>query len=426
MKVLIVGNGAREHAIAKSLAKSVHSPELFLYMEIANPGLIRLATDYTIGKLTDLQQLVTYTIRTDPDLVIIGPESPLAVGVVDVLRARGFDCVGPTLEQARIESDKAFMRQFMKRYIKRGYPDWTIVTTPEQLRNCLQQNQSIVIKPIGLTGGKGVKVYGRQINSLEEALKYGLELLQKDGRALIEEKLSGEEFSLMVFTDGQKIAPMPLVQDYKYAYEHDTGPMTGGMGSCSCADHMLPFITKKDYEAAYDIITDVILQLGRITGSPYKGILYGQFMQTEKGPQIIEFNARLGDPEAINVLSLLVTDFVDICMSIVDGELVDSLTFEKKATVCKYVVPSGYPTTPLIGVPFEVPYSQLSELGIELFFANVYEQEGTLYTTASRALALLAKDETLIAAKERLDSFLSSWCPQTLFYRKDIPKLFIE
>jgi len=426
MKILVVGNGAREHAMAKTLAKSKHCPELFFYMEIANPGLVRLASDYAIGKLTDLQQLSLYALRIAPDLVIVGPENPLAAGAVDALSARGFNCIGPTLEQARIESDKAFMREFMKRYIRRGYPDWTIVTTLKQLHERLVQNHNVAIKPIGLTGGKGVKVYGRQLNSLEEALNYGAELLRKDGKVLIEEQLIGEEFSFMVFTDGKKVVPMPLVQDYKYAFENDTGPMTGGMGSFSCADHMLPFISRKDYETAYDIVADVILHLGRVTGLPYKGVLYGQFMQTEKGPQIIEFNARFGDPEAINVLSLLTTDFVDICLSIVDGTLIDSITFEKKATVCKYVVPVGYPTAPLIDSPFKLPVFQFSGLDIDLFFANVYEKGGTLYTTASRAIAFLAKAETVIAAKEKLDTFLSSWCPENMFYRRDIPKLFNE
>lgn len=425
MKILIVGNGAREHAIAKTAAKSKYHPELFFYVEIPNPGLVQMASNYEIGELTDLHHLVTYVANVSPDLVIVGPESPLAAGAVDALSRKGFRCIGPTSAQARIESDKSFMREFMKRYIKRGYPNWKIVTSKKQLYEQVQQGQQIVIKPVGLTGGKGVRVYGRQVNSLEEVVNYGEELLAKDGKVLIEEKLEGEEFSLMVFTDGKNIQAMPLVQDYKYAYENDTGPMTGGMGSFSCADHLLPFVSKQDYEEAYNIVEDVVLQLSRTTKAPYRGILYGQFMQTDKGPKVIEFNARFGDPEAINVLDLLITDFVDLCMSIIEGDLLESVEFANQATVCKYLVPIGYPTNPLINSPFTVPFEQLCEAGIDLFFANVYEQEGTIYTTASRALALLARAENPITAKQVIDDFLTRWQPKHLYYRKDIPKIFI-
>ncbi|MGY4706368.1 phosphoribosylamine--glycine ligase [Candidatus Bipolaricaulota sp. J31] len=423
MRVLLVGNGAREHAIAAALARSPQDPRIFAYMSTPNPGIVRLAEDWTEGSLTDIEALKRYAVRILPDLVVLGPEAPLAAGAVDVLEGKGFPCVGPRKALARIEADKSFMRAFMAEHLGRGYPRWWTFSDMRSLEEHLRAHPASVIKPIGLTGGKGVRVLGRQLSDLKDALEYARPFVERDGRILVEERLEGEEFSLMVFTDGKRCVPMPLVQDYKYAREGDTGPMTGGMGSYSCADHLLPFISRADFEVALGLVEETVAKLGEITGTPYRGILYGQFIQTPEGPKVIEFNVRFGDPEAMNVLSLLVTDAVEVFASIASGDLIGGIEFAREATVCKYLVPRGYPEAPEVERPFVLPMEALSAAGIEVYFAAVREENGHYLTTSSRSVALLVRAPSPSEAKAALDDFLAEHCPEVLYYRRDIPRI---
>lgn len=423
MKILLVGHGAREHAIAAALAKSPQNPEIFAYMSIPNPGITKIAVEWKDGELEDVERLKRYVYRVIPDLVIFGPEAPLAAGAVDELEAKGFPCIGPRKSLARLESDKAFMRQFMTEYIGKGYPKWFVFSDLSSLERFIKSNTNVVLKPVGLTGGKGVRVLEKHFLTLDDALQYAKAVLEQDGRILVEERLLGEEFSLMVFTDGQNCLPMPLVQDYKYAYEGDTGPMTGGMGSYSCANHLLPFVTKVDYENAFDLICETVKKLAKIFKISYRGILYGQFIQTSTGPKLIEFNVRFGDPEAINVLSILNSDIVEVFFSIAEGALVKNVQFLNQATVCKYLVPQGYPDAPKTGCRFTLPISTFIAKGVEIYFASV-RQEGSEYiTTNSRTIALLARAENPVVAKNILNELLEYYCPKELRYRRDIPRV---
>ena len=227
--------------------------------------------------------------------------------------------------------------------------------------------------------GKGVRIMGEHLDA------QGRSIMRHLGRnVVLEERLIGEEFTLQAFVDGEHLVPMPLVQDHKRAYEGDVGPNTGGMGSYSLPDHMLPFVSRPDYEKALRIMQDMVAAM-RAEGTPYRGILYGQFMNTADGPKVIEFNARFGDPEAMNVLSIIESDFTEIVQRIIDGDLSSSdVSFANKATVCKYVVPEGYPEAPKVGEPIV-----LGEYGDALLYcANVEERGGRLYTRTSGRLRL--------------------------------------
>ncbi len=201
----------------------------------------------------------------------------------------------------------------------------------------------IVLKPDGLTGGKGVLVQGDHFQTRAEALEHCRNILKTHPSVTIEEKLEGEEFSLQCLCDGRTVVATPPVQDHKRRFIDDRGPNTGGMGSYSCADHLLPFLDSAAVADGLEITRKVAEAIRLETGVPYKGIMYGGFMVTASGVKLIEYNARFGDPEAMNILPLLRTDFIDVCRAIIDGTL-DRLdiVFEKKATVCKYVVPIGY------------------------------------------------------------------------------------
>lgn len=399
MKILVVGGGGREHAIAAALARNTVTM-VFSVMAKRNPGIDSIADDVLLTKETDVSRVVAFAQENRVDYAFIGPESPLEAGVVDALEAAGIPSVGPVRSAARIETDKAFCRDMMERHAIEGCPKYRVFhSTPEAVDFIQNYEGDLVVKPIGLTGGKGVRIMGEQVDR-NGAVEYVKSL---NGEAVLEERLVGEEFTLQAFVDGTHLVPMPLVQDHKRAFEGDIGLNTGGMGSYSMPDHMLPFVTKSDYQKAIEIMKAAVAAMER-TGQPYKGILYGQFMNTAQGPKVIEFNARFGDPEAMNVLSLLTSDLSEIVHHIAEGTLMPSqVTFDTQATVCKYLVPEGYPESPHAGDVITVgPHSNAL-----LYYANVEKKDGEFVTLTSRTLAFVGIGETLEHAEQAAEQAAS-------------------
>ncbi|MBO4764026.1 MAG: phosphoribosylamine--glycine ligase, partial [Candidatus Methanomethylophilaceae archaeon] len=282
-----------------------------------------------------------------------------------------------------------------------------------------------VVKPVGLTGGKGVKVMGEHMKCTEDAEKYIDEIFEGNiggAGVIIEEKLEGEEFTQMVFCDGKKIVPMPLVQDHKRAYEGDMGPNTGGMGSYSMADHLLPFITAEERQKSLDIIQAVIDALAK-EGCPYKGVLYGQFMLTVDGPKIIEFNARFGDPEAMNVLSILDSNFETVCLQIADGNLKDEVKFAPKATVCKYAVPKGYGTSNVeSGREISFDLDNFAKSKAILYYANINMVGDEMITGTSRSAGVVGVSNSTDEAEWNCEVGLSCINCDYIAVRHDIGK----
>jgi phosphoribosylamine--glycine ligase len=273
------------------------------------------------------------------------------------------------------------------------------------------------VKADGLKGGKGVKVSGEHLSGQAEGIAYAKECLADCGRVVIEEKFVGQEFSLMSFCDGRHIADMPIVQDHKRAYDGDRGPNTGGMGTYSDANHSLPFLKTSDVEEAADITRKVAAALLKDTGCEFKGVMYGGFIAVKNGVRLIEYNARFGDPEAMNVLSILKTNFVDVCEAIIRGELGGmKVEFENKATVCKYLVPNGYPDNAVKGEKIEI-----GELpaGVRAYYASVDAREDGLYLAGSRAVAMIGMGSS-IAEAEKLAEAGAAAVKGPVFYRKDI------
>ncbi|CEG12594.1 Phosphoribosylamine--glycine ligase [groundwater metagenome] len=412
-KILLIGNGARENAIAESVVKFGY--ELYSFMSAKNPGIVKLCREYKIGNILDAESAVNFAKGLNADAVIIGPEAPLEAGVSDKILENEIPCISPTKSLARLETSKEFARNLMKEYHINAYPEFEIFKSDEikNMFKFIDDLQDVAVKPIGLTGGKGVKVTGKQLNNAEEAKAYAGEILKKDNVVLIEEKLEGEEFTLQAFCDGENLAPCPLVQDHKSAYENDIGPNTGGMGSYSDKNLMLPFVTRADYDHAIENLKKVINVLKKDYGK-YIGILYGQFIATKDGVQIIEFNARFGDPEAINVLPLIKDNWIE---KILDKKLSSGLKFENNATVCKYLVPTGYPENP---VKTEI-YLDESKFGnnSKIYYANVYEENGKIFGTDSRAIALLGIGKTIEEA-EKIAENSTKFVKGNLYHRKDI------
>ncbi len=415
MKVLVIGSGARENAISDAILRPGN--EVFAFMSAKNPGICRYCKDYAIGSVTDVSLVKKFALKVNPDLAIIGPEAPLGAGVVDELEKSGIPCFGPTRELARLETSKSFTRMLVEDHKIRGSPEFMIFekgSNESDIRSFLNDLGEYVIKPDGLTGGKGVKVFGDHINSEKEAMDYCSEILSSHGKVIVEEKLDGEEFSLMSISDGRIIVDCPAVQDHKRAFDEDKGPNTGGMGSYSDSNHLLPFLKQDHVDQAHEITVRVAEALKEDIG-PYKGVMYGGFMVTRKGIKLIEYNARFGDPEAMNVLPLIKNNFAEVCDAVANSELHNAMpVFENLASVCKYVVPSGYPDNPMPGkivVPPSAPALT--------FYASVDEKMDALYTAKSRAVAFVGIAETIEQAEMIAEKGASS-VKGPVFHRKDI------
>lgn len=424
MRVLAVGGGGREHAIVKSLAKG--GAELYAAMRNMNPGIARIAQEFSLMKETDVEKVVRYALSRKVQIAVIGPEAPLEAGLVDELLSKGIPCVGPARAAARIETSKSYARTLLSKHNVPGNLKFASFDTYHEAKRYLMDiEHEVAVKPTGLTGGKGVKVEGEHLKDKAEVLAYVKEILDKGiggAGVVLEEKVEGEEFTLQAFSDGRRVMPMPLVQDHKRAFEGDKGPNTGGMGSYSVEDHLLPFVTSSEHEKAVGSMQRTIEAMAE-EGTPYRGILYGQFMLTADGPKIIEFNARFGDPEAMNVLPLLDSDFVEVCAGIAAGDLSrKKCQFRRAATVCKYVVPEGYGTEPRAGVPIKVDEDGIQRVGAELFYAAVNEEGGRILTTTSRSVAVVGIDVNIDAAERQCERALRFVSGQEIYVRHDIGK----
>ena len=416
--ILLLGSGAREHAIARALACSPQNPAIACLAANKNPGIQKLAEQFKVGSISDPKSVVSFAQKCCAKLTIIGPEAPLQAGVADALWNAGIPTVGPKKAHAQIETSKGFTRDLLAKYNIPGGPLYRRFDSLGGVAEFLEElGEDYVVKYDGLMGGKGVKVSGDHLHSHDEALDYCTKLVNRGGSFVVEEKLIGEEFSLMSFCDGEHLAHMPPVQDHKRAYEGDEGPNTGGMGSYSDADHSLPFLTDDDISHAQQTNETTAQALKKEFSEGYKGVLYGGFIATADGVKLIEYNARLGDPEAMNVLPLLESDFVEVCHGIVNGNLDErNVSFSRRATVCKYAVPEGYPDSPVKGEPIDV--SSVTDTS-QLYYASVDMKDGTLIEAGSRTVAYVGIAGSLVKAEAKAEGEISK-VRGPLFHRTDI------
>lgn len=419
MNILVIGSLAREHAICLALKKSLQRPTLFCYGTTFNPGIAPFTAHYKVGDMGDADSIIHFARALSIDLAIIGPEAPLAIGLANLLSREGIGVIGPTQKLAQIEVSKAFARNLMQKYGISGAPLYKVFGSLEGVKPFLEVlgDNNYVIKANGLMGGKGVKVAGEHLHSVTEAYHFCETLYQAGHTFLIEEKLIGQEFSQLNFCDGRILVPMPLIQDHKRAYIQDKGPNTGGMGSYSDSNHLLPFITDQDRVEAQRINEAVLNALQEECGEKYKGILYGSFIATREGVRLIEYNARFGDPEVLNLLSILESDLVAICDDIIHERLLPQhVRFAHNATVCKYAVPLGYPDQPLINETIDV--SQVEDTHT-LYYGGVNQHNGKLVATGARAIAVVGVGTTIAAAESIAENEIQRLRGK-LFHREDI------
>lgn len=423
--ILLIGAGAREHAIADALCRK-REIRLLVVAHNDNPGLASMAAVLKLHEETAAEWIADWAHHQAVHLAVIGLEDPLAVGLPDRLATKGIPTVGPSHTAAQLETSKLFARDLMRRHNIAGQVEYRYICDVDSLREYLaSSSKEFALKPVGLTAGKGVQVMGEQLGSLTEAIAYGRKVITEriggEAGIIVEERIVGPEFTLQAFVDGKTVLPMPLVRDFKRAFEGDQGPNTGGMGSYSQPDGLLPYVTRQQYGQAVGILRHIVKAL-RSEGIEYRGVMYGQFMMTREGMRLIEINARFGDPEAINVLALLENDFVDVCQAIVNGDLhkVD-LRFQPKATVCKYIVPPGYGEVPQEGAQISLDRYGIESLGVKVYFAKVKQRDSVLLTTTSRAVALLGIGDSIPEAESAVDEALQ-YVEGDFQVRRDIGK----
>lgn len=394
MKILVVGQGGREHTIVRTLKKS---PKVnTVYCAPGNGGIALDAICLPIEE-TDFEGLAEVAIKHQIDLTFVGPENPLFEGIVDYFQEKGLAIIGPNRLAAQIEGSKAFAKDLMKKYnIPTG--DYQVFDTKDEaVAYVLEKGAPIVVKADGLAAGKGVIVAQKVEEAIDAIQQIMAEKVfgEAGNRVVIEEFLQGEELTVLAFVDGTTVLPMEPAQDHKPVFDGDKGPNTGGMGSYSPVPHM-----KKEWlEDINNRIIKPTVQAMEQEGNPFIGILYAGLMMTSEGPKVIEFNARFGDPETQVVLPRLKTDLVDVLNAMHHHQLDRiRLEWEEQAAVCVIMASKGYPGTYEKGVPIQI--DQVPE-DVQVFFAGVQEKGGQLVTSGGRVLGITALASDIRAAKDR-------------------------
>jgi phosphoribosylamine--glycine ligase len=392
MRVLVVGQGAREHAIAWKLRQSPLVREV--YAAPGNAGIATVADCVNIG-VADIIELADFAETLKMDLTVVGPELPLTLGIVDEFQKRGLAIFGPTLLAAELEGSKAFSKEFMRKY---GIPtaEARVCSSEDEAKAALKEfGYPAVIKVDGLASGKGVVIAG----SKAEAHQY-LSLVFEDkkfgnaaNRILVEEFLAGEEVSFIVLTDGKKFVSLAPAKDYKKAFDGETGPNTGGMGAHSPAVVLTG-------ETAAEIVKSIIMptiQGMAEEGRPYTGCLYAGVMLTANGPKVLEYNCRFGDPETQVQMLRLEDDLADICLKVARGNLGDTkLNWVKEAAACVVVAVEGYPDDFQKGQ--EVVVDPIDDPSVTIFHAGTVNRGGKMVNVAGRVASVCARAGTLSEA----------------------------
>ncbi len=418
MKILVIGSGGREHSITWKLSKSDTRPDL--YCAPGNAGIAEIATCFP-ADVNDAGSLANLAKSINADLTVIGPEAPLVAGVAEAFNSIGLRLVGPSTEAARLEGSKIFAKQFMARHLI-PTARFTACHSPESARvaRAMEYEFPVVIKADGLAAGKGVFIAPNQ-----EAFDLAIRTLMEDrifgdagSRIVLEQCLRGREASLMIFTDGRDYKIIPPAQDYKRVGDNDEGLNTGGMGSFSTPglidEAMLTRIR-------LEIIEPTLAGLAE-EGHPFCGVLYTGLMFTEDGPRVIEYNARLGDPETQAVLARLESDLVDIFNSIADGRVDEQpIEWSDDSTVCIVAASGGYPSDFEKGKPITGLKEAKTLEGVEVFHAGTMrDEQGSFLTSAGRVLGVTARAATLEDARARAYEAIQKINFERIHYRKDI------
>ena len=413
MKVLVIGSGGREHAIAKQFSQAPSVSEVFVAP--GNDGMQQDAVCVPIAA-TDFEALANFAIDKRVTLTFVGPEQPLAEGIADYFLAKGLSVFGPTQAAARIEGSKSFAKEIMDKYEIPTASYGTFTDADEAKSYIRQQGAPIVIKADGLAAGKGVIVameLQQALDAVDDMIgnqKFG----ESSSRVVVEEFLDGEEFSYMSFVHDGQIYPMVIAQDHKRAYDGDRGPNTGGMGAYS----PVPQISDEIIQEAYDRVVVPTVDAMSEEGIPFTGILYAGLILTEQGPKVIEFNARFGDPETQVVLPRMKSDFGKFMEALMAGESFD-LEWYEEAMLGVVIASEGYPEDVVNG--HALPnLDKLTEKGLDVFHAGTKLEGDHFVGNGGRVLLVAAKADSLKEAQQKVYEGLADQEWDGFFHRTDI------
>ena len=416
MRVLVVGSGGREHALVWKLAGSKQVDKL--YCAPGNPGTAKLAENVDV-KADNLMGLIHLARREKIDFTVVGPEDPLAHGIVDQFTERGFPVFGPTQRAARLESSKVFTRKLCKQHaIPAG--EFGTFTDPEAVRRYVREHGvPIVIKADGLARGKGVYVCRTPDDASRAIHDIMVEKIFGDAGAevVVEEFLTGEEASVLAFTDARNIYPMESAQDHKPIYDGDKGPNTGGMGAYSPAPVVTPELEAR---IEREILVPTIHAMNT-EECPYRGVLYAGLMMTRHGPKVLEFNVRFGDPEAQPIFLRLKSDLLEVLLAVTHGKLDKvKLEWDTRPAVCVVMASGGYPGSYEKGKEITGLDEVEKMKDVVVFHAGTAEKDGKLFTNGGRVLGVTALGDTIGAAQERAYEAAKMIHFEGAYYRTDI------
>ena len=416
MKVLILGSGGREHALAWAMKRSPRVEEVVCAP--GNGGIAQVARCVPVD-LKDVDAMLRLAEVERPELTIVGPELPLSIGVVDAFRERGYRIFGPTKEAARLESSKAFAKQFMKRY-QIPTANYAVCTSAKEVEESLKHfHPPIVVKADGLAAGKGVVICPTRHFAQETAqgLFSGELLGATEQQVVIEEFLEGEELSFLCLSDGTHVRPLVPAQDHKRIGEGDTGPNTGGMGVYSTSEMLEPTMTEW---ILHHIAQPTVRGMAE-ENTPFVGVLYCGLMMTARGPQVLEYNARFGDPETQAILVRLESDLVDAIEACIDGRLPEiEMRWSRGASACVIASSSGYPGSYKTGLPISGLEAAAETPSVEVFHSGTTKTGEQVVTAGGRVLGATARGQSLEQALERAYEALAQIHFDGIYYRKDI------
>jgi phosphoribosylamine--glycine ligase len=416
MNVLLVGGGGREHAIAWKLAQSKNLRKL--YTAPGNPGTAQCGQNIPIAA-TDTEKLLECARQNDVGLVVVGPEDPLAAGLVDAFEAAGIKAFGPSAAAAQLEADKAFAKQLMRSSSISTAEGRTFDRFSDAKAYIASRDEPVVIKAAGLAQGKGVFVCDDPSDGILAAEKIMVDRIfgPAGDRIVVEDKLLGEEASILAFVDGRNIYLMESSQDHKPIGDGDTGPNTGGMGAYSPA----PVVTENLMsQITREILVPLVDGMNR-NDTPYKGVLYAGLMLTAGGPRVLEFNVRFGDPETQPILMRLKSDLLEVLLAVCDGTLDEvTLKWDPRPAVCVVMASAGYPGAYQKGKKI-TGLKEARQLGdVMVFHAGTKEQDGDIVTNGGRVLGVTALGKTIADAKARAYQAVDTIDFEGAYCRRDI------
>ena len=429
-KCLLLGNGGREAVLAEYISKGY---KLYVVCPYENPSIVEMVEKsggkYIVADPFNKDIVSDFIKENNIEICLISSDNLLQDGLIDVARKLGLKTFGPTSKGAKIEWSKTYALDIVEKLAPEMIIKNYNVTSVEELKDIvdLYNDDSFVIKPEGLTGGKGVKVGGIHFKGKDEGFKYAKSCLEISGNVIIQDKMEGREFTVMALTDGENIVVTPTTFDYPYRFNEDKGPGTGGMGCLSFENGILPFLEQKDIEECSKLIKETLKYINR-DNLEFNGVIYGGFFKTKNEIKFIEFNSRFGDPEALNVLNSLETPFTDVMKNIFNKTLsTENCKFKKECTFTVYIVTKEYAVEsrkePLI---FTINRDAIEKQGVKIYFANTKHLEGNKNSSVSnsRLFGLTTSAKSLQEAKEKVYNAIKGNIDEKLDYRTDIGNIY--